>query len=203
MPNNAYQKKCLASALCSPQLNKYTLSESFPVSTLSNVALSVGNIGYVLTVVIVRLSFHSTVSCPPEAVAELFGAAFVVVHTRLISPRRLSGETMYFPFDWSSVFILPALKDRIVFSALDGFARGTGRAPPPPRMDSRSCALLMVLDFLVCSCSLQIFWLRYLKRKAQKSLDTKSYVYREAYKRYVDTISTLLAVKHYIIGVHP
>jgi len=42
------------------------------------------------------------------------------------------------------VFILPALKDRIVFSELVGLARGAGRGAPPPRMDNRSWALLMV-----------------------------------------------------------
>ena len=42
------------------------------------------------------------------------------------------------------MFILPALKDRIVFSELVGLARGAGRGAPPPRMDNRSWALLMV-----------------------------------------------------------
>jgi hypothetical protein len=82
----------------------------------------------------------------------------------LISPRRLSGDTMYFPFGWSSVFILPALKDRIVFSELVGLARGAGRGAPPPRMDNRSWALLMVsICFVRCECSLHIFRLRILK----------------------------------------
>lgn len=48
----------------------------------------------------------------------------------------------------------------MVFSVLDGFARGAGRGAPPPRMDNRSWALLMasifdnsdgdVYDFIIC-----------------------------------------------------
>ena len=61
------------------------------------------------------------------------------------------------------MFIFPALNERIVFSVLDGFARAAGRGAAPPRMDSRSWALLMVANNN--DVSLQIFWSLYFRMR--------------------------------------